>query len=147
MFGSLRNLLPLGLLCGMCAVVGCGSSNGVNVSGTVSYQDGTPIERGRIVFDPVATNSSPRAAGMIIDGKFALGRKRGPWPGEYIVRIYGETSIEGLDDPRQFAERGAQMLQANPVSSAFNEQSDLTAIVSVENREFGFTVERTRPRQ
>ena len=71
-------------------VAGCGSGSKrdrIEVNGAVSYA-GQPIEKGEIVFEPVASGI-PMAIGEIREGKYRLDAKDGPGVGSYIVRIEG----------------------------------------------------------
>ena len=66
---------------------GCNKdSNRASVSGSVSF-NGEPLSEGSIVFIPEGGNSGPSAGGTIHEGKYSIGRKKGPIVGTNRVEI------------------------------------------------------------
>jgi hypothetical protein len=115
------------------SLAGCGEG-GDNlpreaVSGTVTL-DGKPLARGVLQMIPAGQAQGTPCGALIEDGKFAIARRQGPVPGEYVVTI--NSSPEG-------APGGAPAGPPGPVSSAehskelippeYNAQSKLTATV------------------
>lgn len=81
----------MAMIFGMAAAapMGCSGESGPErsaVQGTVSL-DGTPIERGTIVFLPQPGVIGPAAGGDIINGQFNLPTDKGPVPGAHQVQI------------------------------------------------------------
>jgi len=77
----------------LACVLGC--SNKVQVTGTVTFEDGTPLTAGTVVFD----NGRDQARGVISeDGTYRLssiGHHDGIAPGEYGVYITGAFGFSG----------------------------------------------------
>ncbi|WP_439623875.1 hypothetical protein [Gemmata sp.] len=74
----------LGIAALAALAVGCpdAGSRPVTVRGTVTL-DGTPVERGEIVFDPATPGANGSDAGTVADGRFELQVS----PGPKLVRI------------------------------------------------------------
>jgi len=100
------SLLFFGLV-GLVCLIGCGSN--VQLNGTVTYEDGSPVEFGNVVF---ATDKF-QASGMIkSEGKYTMGSvdvSDGLPKGSYKVYIEGAseevsgrggTSMRSLIDPK-----------------------------------------------
>jgi hypothetical protein len=67
------------------SLAGCGGTGQVAVEGTVTY-DGQPVEEGSIAF--IATTKEGKGGGgTILQGKYTLGEKERPMPGNYKVQI------------------------------------------------------------
>jgi hypothetical protein len=72
-------------------VPGCSSSGSrSSVDGAVSY-DGQEVDQGGIAFIPEGGDSNQprvRVTTEIVDGKYHLDSRRGPYPGKYRVEVY-----------------------------------------------------------
>lgn len=108
------------------------------VAGTVTL-DGQPLNSASIQFIPAAPGTSPEASGEIKDGKFEIGRDRGPVAGEYKVMISTSQSVEVQpgempgDPPKP---------KADPVPAKYNTATTLTAEVKAGGpNEFEFALE------
>ena len=78
-----KSLVAIVLFC--CFITGC-SDGQIPVRGTVTL-DGTPIESGNIMFEPVDLRG-PTGGGLITNGSFSFKT----FPGEKTVRIRGERA-------------------------------------------------------
>jgi hypothetical protein len=119
------------------SLAGCGEAgDGLPreaVSGTVTL-DGKPLARGVLQMLPAGQGGGTPCGALIEDGKFAIARRQGPVPGEYVVTI--NSSPDG-------APGGAPAGPPGPVSSAerpkelippeYNAQSKLTATVKADS--------------
>ena len=74
----------VGLL--LCGIAGCGGSEGVTVSGTVTYQ-GKPVPRGLINFLPA--QGEPRGGPIASDGSYTCQLP----PGEYRVIVSAPPEV------------------------------------------------------
>lgn len=114
--------------------VGCGGGNGAMevVTGTVTYEDGTPVAGGTIVFADMNKNSS--SVGYLQeDGTYTLGtfgETDGAPQGKYKVTIIGSSDYG----------------QSSPIRSDYSSQdrTPLTAEVVDGKNEINFQVEKGR---
>ncbi|GAA4435681.1 carboxypeptidase-like regulatory domain-containing protein [Bremerella cremea] len=101
----------------MLGLVGCSGSNGATeqVTGTVTFEDGTPIKGGTIVFASLDENSS--SIGYIKeDGTYELGtfsETDGAPKGRYEVTVIGSSDY-GQSSPihQKYANQGQSPLKA-----------------------------------
>ncbi len=104
---------------------GCGSS--IKVSGTVTFEDGTPLKIGTVVFDSGSTS----ARGQLNDkGQYTLeskGTKDGIPGGHYKVTVMGAVEEFYVTDPSG-TRRDTKMLIDSKYQSP--EKSGLTCEVS-----------------
>jgi hypothetical protein len=72
----------------LAVVSGCGSDGPRReiVTGRVTYQ-GTPVPRGKVIFEPAHGSSGPLGTATIVDGSFQTERGRGPAAGPLLVRV------------------------------------------------------------
>lgn len=94
---ALVSLIGLGILI---VLTGCGDANPLGrkaISGKVTL-DGTPLESGSILFEPLADEGVGSGA-VITGGTFSIPAAKGLPPGEYSVRMYasGEGSVPAPD--------------------------------------------------
>lgn len=80
------------------AAAGCGGSNAVPVSGTVT-RGGKPLSAAIIAFEPKAGSGTTGAGagGDIRDGAFAIPAAKNLSPGTYVVRVSPVTIGSGDD--------------------------------------------------
>ena len=112
------------------AVIGCGSSDGLNrqaISGTVTL-DGQPISRGAILFEPATQESGTAVGATIRQGAFAISRHEGPVPGSYRVRIYASSEIQAPPAKGQTDRTPRPMVERFP--SRYNTQTELRVRVA-----------------
>jgi len=113
--GDPLRALILGLIAflgfALVSLPGCSKSDGVTVSGTVTF-DGRPVEEGYITLSP-ADGKGPSAGGPIKQGKFSIS---GVLPGEKIVSVTGGGKIEFPKSSEEMAQMAAQgqQIQAAP---------------------------------
>jgi len=74
------------------AAPGCGGGGGDNlprqeVTGTVTL-NGQPLAQGTLQFMPMSQEQGTLAGAEVKDGKFTIGRDKGPVPGGYKVMIF-----------------------------------------------------------
>jgi hypothetical protein len=122
-------LIPLLLCCG------CGSGR-VAVSGTVIYEDGSPVPEGTVCGELV-DGGTDMVQGIIHNGTFSLGTMRpgdGVKPGRYKILI----QCRGLGD----AEKAAGKQPAIDGKYRAYETSGLTLDVTTARRDVVFTVSR-----
>jgi hypothetical protein len=120
---------------------GCTSSTDrVEVSGKVTFKHGEAVNRGSIEFASDANGM--RAGARIADGLYSIPREKGLKPGNYLVRIYGPSSLlSGNGGPG-----GAGKLPEETVSAKYNVKSQVTVEVgSGAKQEFDFQVEKAAP--
>lgn len=132
--------------------IGCGSSDVLNrqeISGFVSV-DGNPLKHGLIRFVPQGTTTGPGAMAEIIDGAYQFSDDDGPIPGTHRVEIEA-TRFHGfaIDNEAAFTAIAIQTrrspLGRNPVPSAYNTNSRLTALVeNADGQTFPFDL-RSKP--
>ena len=115
--------------------VGCSGDNRQSLQGSVTLDD-APLATGYISFSPRAGTPGPTAGSEITDGRFAIERTRGTFPGMFRVEITASRPsgrhVEGV--PGEVYE---QFLPAR-----YNTESELTANVvggSKNNLEFKLT--------
>jgi hypothetical protein len=73
-------------------VAGCDTTKYLPVTGTVKYEDGTPLKSGTVTFSAAAGNDSKGApTGIVTDGNFKIvtGAKDGAPVGKWNVTIQG----------------------------------------------------------
>jgi hypothetical protein len=120
---------PVGTTLFLVALIGCGSSDGLNrqaITGTVSL-DGLPIARGAILFEQ-ATQASGTAVGATIQqGTFAISRQEGPVPGDYLVRVYSSSETQARPADGQTDRSPRPMVERFP--PRYNTQTELRARV------------------
>lgn len=68
------------------ALAGCGERRRMPIEGAVTL-DNRPLEKGAIVFRPLAGTPGPTAGATIADGKFAILPSGGPFAGDFVVEI------------------------------------------------------------
>ncbi|MBN1396339.1 MAG: carboxypeptidase regulatory-like domain-containing protein [Pirellulales bacterium] len=68
------------------AAVGCNSSGGLPVRGTVTL-DGAPLENGSISYRPVDPSKTKGSGATIRDGRYEIPASHGLPPGKYLVTI------------------------------------------------------------
>lgn len=87
-----RKLLACGLV--LLAVTGCGSGRS-DVTGTVTYDDGSPVESGTVIAEATVDGKLVAVQAAIQrDGSFAWGGERpgdGALPGQYKVLLMPNT--------------------------------------------------------
>jgi hypothetical protein len=99
------------------SLTGCGGDGKIPVSGTVSW-NGTPVEKGHIVFTPVDPAVTPEGS-SIADGKFAFRATAG----EKKVEIFADRPV-GEPDPVMKLQRYAPY-----IPTRFNEKTELSVNV------------------
>jgi hypothetical protein len=95
-FKRMKNIFSMMLLLFFTSFIGCSNGN-VKFGGKVTFEDGSPLTTGVVIFDNGVTMSS---APIRPDGTFTAGTSRennGIPPGTYRVSIGG--AIELLDNP------------------------------------------------
>ena len=100
--------------------VGCGGN--VSVTGTVEFSDGTPVDRGMVVFE---TEKMAARGDIRKDGTYTLttGEDKGIPPGTYKVSITGVNMP--IITPPVYASTGAQetqtqvIPQTNPINAKY----------------------------
>ncbi|QDU74229.1 hypothetical protein Pan97_12340 [Bremerella volcania] len=113
--------------CLLIAAAGCSAGNGDGttlVYGTVTF-DGSPLESGKVILEPVQAGERPYAA-SIHDGKFQLSAT----PGKKIVRI----TATRLEDPKKLSADmkrsmevgGAGTVPVQYIPAQYNQNSELT---------------------
>lgn len=118
------------------ALIGCGSKDPLNrqaVSGRVNV-DGLPLSHGLIRFVPQGSTAGPGAMAEICDGEFCFAKDSGPIPGTHRVEIEATQYHEfAIDNEAAYAtammQTGRSPLGRNPIPSAYNRNSTLTARV------------------
>ena len=128
------------LLCAivLLALFGCGHGGRMSVEGTVTL-DGQPLEKGGILFRPIAGTAGPTAGAEVIDGKFAIPGAGGPFAGQFTVQI----TAAGLTGRKVRDLRTNEMVDeyAQCLPARYNSQSELTATVGEEGpNRFEFTL-------
>ena len=78
----------LGWICaiGVLPLLGCGHGGRMSVEGTVTLDD-RPLKNGAIQFRPLAGTNGPTAGAEIVDGKFVVPARGGPFAGKFRVEI------------------------------------------------------------
>lgn len=118
------------------AMLGCGSSDVLNrqsVSGHVNL-DGVPLAHGLIRFIPQGATTGPGAMAEILDGQFCFTKDSGPISGTHRVEVEA-TQFCGFAIDNELAYTAAVMqtgrppLGRNPIPTAYNRNSTLTAFV------------------
>jgi len=70
--------------------VGCNREpKSYNVSGTVTWEDGTPLKAGLVFFDPAPDTDGPQGSATVRDGNFSTADGHKVAAGKYVVRIEG----------------------------------------------------------
>jgi hypothetical protein len=89
---TMKNKFVLLMFCAVVCCAGCAKSN-VPISGTVSFEDGTPLEIGVLVF----TNGTYQGrSNLETGGKFTIGMLSegdGLAPGQYKIYVSGAESV------------------------------------------------------
>ena len=145
---------PLTILSALacCLSVGCGDSGAADryrVEGRVNI-DSVPLEKGLIIFIPIAPTEGPKASGIVDQGEYAIEKGAGPYCGEFLVKI--ETvprAIEAIAAGKAPAEEVRRRAKQRPVvAPEYNRMSRLQVVVRqhAENR-FDFDVESVRGNQ
>ena len=109
------------------AAAGCSAGNvdgTLSVSGMVTF-DGSPLETGKVILEPVQPGERPYA-GSIHDGKFQLNVT----PGKKIVRITATRLIDpkklSASTKRSMEVGGAATIPVQFIPAQYNQQSELT---------------------
>ena len=124
-------LLPLFL-------IGCGTGH-VSLSGRVTYSDdGSPLEAGTVIFQPVVGADKFYARGEIgQDGKYVVATynpKDGLPPGEYQIFVNGATRNEG--------NKGQFVIPLISSKYTAAETSELVLDINRSTKTFDFSVDR-----
>ena len=127
----LRGALLIALLC----CIGCGSKQGVEVRGSVTNSDGSPLPRIRVVFRSSEDSSLQARAVTDMDGQFELTRG-----GE--LNLIPEGQYEVLLAPVQTLGEGSAGGYPIPVRYATFRSSGLKAEVSSDSTVHDFVVEK-----
>lgn len=106
---------------GVCIFVGCGGSDTLPVSGTVTF-DGVAVGRGEISFVP--TDGTAVAGGVIENGQFAFEAK----PGSKRVEIRASRPLP----PERQSNPEMGTLYEDYLPARFNRESTLAAEVTAE---------------
>jgi hypothetical protein len=136
-----RILLGCGLLALVVALPGCGSGR-ATVTGTVRYDDGSPVEAGSVVGEATVDGKLVAVQGTIRkDGSFGWGGDRegdGALPGKYKVIVV----------PVSLSEYQLAQGQTTAVDSKYTryDTSGLSFEVKEGRNEFNVTVARPRPK-
>jgi hypothetical protein len=133
---ALSRLLILTVAVIALAGLGCSSdSDRSHVQGAVSY-NGEPVDDGGIGFLPDEGNPSQfKATGQIVDGRYNLDNKRGPFPGKYRVEIYWNKKTGRTITGRSGATKDERR-QALPAK--YNERTELKVEVKPGNNTLDF---------
>ncbi|MBA2114661.1 hypothetical protein [Bremerella alba] len=127
-------LLTLGICFAIVGCFGCGASNTTAVTGSVTFEDGSPLTSGTIIFENSASSSS---ADIQSDGSFTMGTFStgdGVVPGTYGVAIasYGGGD-EVWDEASQSYKRTSRRVSQVEESFTSPRTSGLTAEVKPGN--------------
>ena len=128
------------VLLGVIAFAGCGG--GVQLHGTVTFDDGSPVDTGTVCF--VSSGSSGMARGDLqSDGTYILSTNKpgdGVLPGTYNVYLINTEKVEQipLGGSGDFTEKTSQTVNAKYTSS----NSGITCTVDRSTKTFDFQVER-----
>jgi hypothetical protein len=132
----MKNIFSIMLLLFLMGFTGCSNDN-VKFGGKVTFEDGSPLTTGVVIFDNGITMSS---APIQSDGTFTAGTSRennGIPPGSYRISITG--AIELLDNPEgKFPAPSRPLIHqkfTNP------ETSGLTVTIDKSSPQFNITVE------
>ncbi|MES2788347.1 MAG: hypothetical protein V4719_01915 [Planctomycetota bacterium] len=133
--------LALGLLLSV-TLLGCGAGSNklptVEVSGVVTL-DGERLDRALIIFDPIAGNPGPRAAGVIRNGEYFLEPNAGPVVGPMRVAIVSE-----IEDDTPAPNQLAKPYTPEKLPKQYNSQSILLVETSLDGpNNFDFDLRRS----
>jgi hypothetical protein len=132
----LSSRLLAALALALALLTGCGDSENSRavVQGSVTY-DGQPVDQGGIAFIPLGNDAGSqrvRATGHIVDGRYELDRRHGPFPGKYRVMITW----------RKKTGKGEQTVQALPPKYADTDKSELTRDVEPGSNTIDFDLKK-----
>lgn len=122
-------------------VPGCSSGPRSSVEGAVSY-DGQEVDQGGIAFIPEGDESNQprvRVTTEIVDGKYHLDSRRGPYPGKYRVQVYWLKKT-GQKIPGERGHLKDETVQVLPPK--YNDESELTAEVQSGANTLDFTLSK-----
>jgi len=132
-----KQILLLGLTV---IVLTAGCSKKIHLGGSVTYDDGTPVTEGGVIF----VTSTFQSRGMITsDGTYTLsstGNDDGIPPGEYKVFLTGVERTIKIDRPDGSYETRSEPLILEKYTSP--ETSELTFTVDGKKKRFDIQVER-----
>jgi len=88
-------------VCLALALVGCNREpKTFNVSGTVNWDDGKPVEKGLIFFDPAPGTDGPQGSATIDGGRYTTATdSKKIAAGKYTARIEGYGGKAGNESP------------------------------------------------
>ena len=138
--------MPLAVVISVClaVAVGCGrpTDGRLQITGEVTF-DGQPIANGHVMLSPLG--SGPSAGGSIQDGKFTVGRDKGPKEGKYRVEVEAmrETGRMVPIDPAMPNETVAETVQYIPPQ--YNQRSQLIEDLSPENTHLVLKLSSNKP--
>ncbi|MDR2755213.1 MAG: hypothetical protein LBC20_05850 [Planctomycetaceae bacterium] len=138
-FRCTKNIFPVKsvvLLLFLAGFSGCGNDN-VQFGGKVTFEDGSPLTTGVVIFDNGVTMSS---ALIRPDGTFTAGTSRendGIPPGTYRVSISG--AVELLDNPKKIFPAPSRPLIHTKLTSP--ETSGLTVTIDKSPQPYNIIVE------
>jgi hypothetical protein len=129
------------------AIAGCSDPYGgrVEINGTVTLE-GAPLN-GQITFVPLAGQGSQSGA-LVVNGEYAIARKDGLKPGEYLVRLTagdGKTPAEG-----EIAQPGySNIISFDRIPKEWGLESDKKIVVKSDGpNKFDFDIpQAARPRK
>jgi hypothetical protein len=109
------------VLATLLATAGCGPATpNQRVFGRVTL-DGAPIAKGIISLAPL--EKGPSAAAEIVDGRYDIGRDKGPLPGQYKVSISAQTGTGRQEKDPDSGETWEVMHEAIP--ERYNSRTEL----------------------
>ncbi len=136
-----RKCFPAALPLTLVLLAGCGSGRNT-VTGTVTYDDGTPVESGIVIGDATVDGKPVTVQGTIRNGVFSWGGAKegdGALPGQYKVIVVPPALSE--------YEVGQGMIPAIDGKFGKYETSGLTFEVKPGRNEFPIVVTRPKPRR
>ncbi len=122
------------ILLAVLALVGCGGTKEVPVSGTI-YMDGKPLPHAHVQFQPIGTKENPNPGRGSYgptdeNGRYTLridGQRDGAVVGKHRVAVSTILEGEGANfDPETGSPDGAVVVGREKIPARYNDQTTLT---------------------